>query len=195
MTLFDASIFPIEKLDMMHRIGHCGDGYEWIESRYGREMIIIPIMVPDFQIEHYLWYGKGFTGANFWYMCKTKKAVMEAGRKALQAINKIKGVIAPFGICSAGSKADTNFPWIGGTTNHNYCPSLREQLGTSSRVPEKVNYIPEIVINGITLDSTKEAMKAGIKAVSEVKGVIRISAGNYEGLLGKHKIFLKELFP
>jgi formylmethanofuran--tetrahydromethanopterin N-formyltransferase len=194
-AVFDACPNPAGKVDMMERIGHCGDGYEWVEKRYGREVIIVPIMVPDFQIERYLGYGYGVTGGNFWYMCKTKKAVMEAGKKALKAIGEVEGVITPFGICSAGSKVETKFPWIGGTTNHPYCPSLKERLGDASKVPEDVNFIPEIVIHGLSLDAVKKAMKAGIEAVSQVEGVIRISAGNYGGKLGKHKIFLREMFP
>ena len=194
-AVFDSCPNPIGKIDTMERIGHCGDGYEWIERLHGREMIIIPIMMPDFQIERYLGYGRGVTGGNFWYMCETKKAAIEAGKKALEAIREIEGVITPFDICSAGSKAETKFPHIGPTTNHPYCPSLREKLGEESKVPEGVNYIPEIVINGITLDAVKEAMKAGIEAASKVNGVVRISAGNYGGKLGDYKIFLRELFP
>jgi len=56
-----------------------------------------------------------------------------------------------------------------------------------------VEYIPEIVINGVTLDAVKEAMKAGIEAASQVEGVVGISAGNYGGKLGDYKIFLREL--
>jgi len=193
-AVFDACPNPIGKVDAMERIGHCGDGYEWVEKRYGREMIIIPIMVPDFQIEHYLGYGRGVTGGNFWYMCQTKKAVVEAGEKALKAISQIEGVITPFDVCSAGSKVETKFPWIGGTTNHPYCPSLKERLGEESKVPEGVKFIPEIVIHGVSLDVVKKAMKAGIDAVSKVEAVTAISAGNYGGKLGKYKIFLRELF-
>jgi len=37
-------------------------------------------------------------------------------------------------------------------------------------------------------------MKVGIQSASKVDGVVRVSAGNYGGKLGKHKIWLKELF-
>jgi len=193
-AVFDACVEAIGKLDMMERVGHCGDGYEWIEKRYGREIIVVPIMVPDFQIERYLGYNRGIMGANFWYMCKTKRAVMEAGCKALDAINKIEGVITPFEICSAGSKPETKFPWIGPTTNHPYCPSLKERLGAESKVPEGVNFIPEIVINGVSLEAVKEAMRVGIESVLAFDDVVRVSAGNYGGKLGKYKIYLRELF-
>ena len=194
-AVFDTCPSPIGKVDAMERIGHCGDDYEWIEKRYDREMIVVPIMVPDFQIEHYLGYGRGVSGGNFWYLCRTKRAVMKAGRKALKAIGGIDGVITPFKVCSAGSKVETKFPWIGGTTNHPYCPSLRKKLGKESKVAEGIRYIPEIVIHGLSLDSVKKAMKVGIEEVSKVDGVVKISAGNYEGKLGKYKIYLKELFP
>jgi formylmethanofuran--tetrahydromethanopterin N-formyltransferase len=179
---------------MMERVGHCGDGYEWEEKRHGRNVIVVPIMVPDFLIERFVGYARGVMGANFWIMCKTKEAVMEAGVKALEAIHKVEGVVTPFEICSAGSKPETRFPWIGPTTNHPYCPSLKKRLGKESKVPEGVNYIPEIVINGISLEAVKKAMKAGIEAALKVQGVAKISAGNYGGKLGDYRIYLRELF-
>jgi len=194
-AIFDALPNSEGKIDMMERVGHCGDGYEWVENRHGREVIVVPIMVPNFIIERYLGYSHGVMGANFWIMCKTRKALKEAGEKALEAIRNIEGVTTPFDVCSAGSKPETRFPWIGPTTNHPYCPSLKEKLGEESKVPENVNYIPEIVINGVSLQVVKKAMKAGIEAVLSVDNVVKISAGNYGGKLGNYMIYLRELFP
>jgi formylmethanofuran--tetrahydromethanopterin N-formyltransferase len=193
-AVFDALPRAEGRMDMMERVGHCGDGYEWIEKRYGREVIVVPIMVPDFIIEHYIGYAHGVMGANFWVMCKTKEALKEAGAKALAAIHEIDGVITSFDICSAGSKTETRFPWIGPSTNHEYCPSLKKKLVKTSKVPEGVNYIPEIVINGVSMQAVKKAMKAGIEAALTVKDVAKISAGNYGGKLGEYRIQLKELF-
>jgi len=193
-ALFDALITAEGKIDMMERVGHCGDGYEWMEKRHGREVIVVPIMIPDFVIERYLGYAHGIMGANFWIMCKTKEALKEAGEKALAAIHEVDGVVTSFDICSAGSKPETNFPWIGPTTNQLYCPSLRLKLGKESKVPEDVNYIPEIVINGVSMRAVRNAMRRGIEASSKIKDVVRISAGNYDGKLGEHKIYLRELF-
>jgi formylmethanofuran--tetrahydromethanopterin N-formyltransferase len=193
-SLFDATPDAHGYIGMMKQVGHCGDGYEWEEELYGREMIIVPIAIPDFKIEKRLGYQKGFMGANFWYMCQTREAVIEAGQKALEAINKIEGVIAPFDICSAASKPETNYPWIGPTTNHPYCPSLKPKLKEESLVPENANFIPEIVINGLNMESVEKAMRVGIEAACEVDGVTGISAGNYGGKLGKYKLHLKDLF-
>jgi formylmethanofuran--tetrahydromethanopterin N-formyltransferase len=193
-AVFDSLPNAEGKLDMMARVGHCGDGYEWVEKRYGREVIVVPIMVPDFIIERYIGYAHGVMGANFWVMCGTKNVLKKAGERALEAIHKVNGVVTPFDVCSAGSKPETRFPWIGPTTNHPYCPSLRQRLGKVSKVPANVRYIPEIVINGISMEAVKEAMRTGIKAASNVDGVVRISAGNYGGKLGEYKIYLRELF-
>jgi formylmethanofuran--tetrahydromethanopterin N-formyltransferase len=194
-ALFDALPRAEGKFDMMEKVGHCGDGYEWEKNRFGRQMIVVPIMVPDFQIERYVGYAHGISGGNFWYMCKTRKALFEAGKKALEAIGDVEGVITPFDVCSAGSKTETKYPLIGPTTNHPYCPSLKKKLDKESLVSKDVQYIPEIVINGMSLDAVKKAMKVGIEAASQVDGVVRFSAGNYGGRLGKYKIHLRELFP
>ena len=183
------------EIDMMETVGHCGDGYEWVEKRFGREVIVVPLMVPDFIIESYLGYDRGVMGGNFWVMCKTKQALKQASEKALAAVHNIAGVVTPFDVCSAGSKPETHFPKIGPTTNHLYCPSLKKQLGKQSKVPDGVSYIAEIVIDGVSYEAVKEATKAGINAVLDIDGVVKVSAGNYGGKLGEHKISLRELFP
>ena len=132
-------------------------------------------------------------GANFWIMCRTKAALKTAGSKALEAIHKVNGVVTPFDVCSAGSKPDTRFPWIGPTTNHPYCPSLKPRLGKVSLVPKGARYVPEIVIDGVSMEAVKEAMKVGIEAAASAEGVMRISAGNYGGKLGEFKIYLREI--
>ncbi|MGA3289325.1 MAG: formylmethanofuran--tetrahydromethanopterin N-formyltransferase [Candidatus Bathyarchaeia archaeon] len=193
-AIFDALPKAEGKMDMMETVGHCGDDYELVEKRYGREVIVVPLMVPDFIIERYLGYGRGVMGGNFWVMCKTKQALKQAGEKALAAIHNVHGVVTPFDVCSAGSKPETHFPKIGPTTNHLYCPSLKTRLGKESRVPKGVDYIAEIVFDGVSLDAVKETTKAGIEAVIDIDGVVKVSAGNYGGKLGEYKIFLRELF-
>jgi formylmethanofuran--tetrahydromethanopterin N-formyltransferase len=180
------------RFDAMETVGHCGDGYEWEEKHAGRHMINVPVMMPGFRIERYLAYGIGVSGGNLWLMCQDEDSALKAGDKALEAVYTVEGVITPFDICAAGSKPETKYPEIGPTTNHLYVPPLKERVA-ESKVPEGVKSIPEIVINGISLDRVKQAMKASIKAVKSIDGVVKISAGNYGGKLGKHKIYLREL--
>jgi len=190
-TVFNA-LDSSEKIDIMNRVGHCGDGYEFMEKHYGRDVINIPIMMGEFRIERHFGYLKGVMGGNIWYLCKNIDTALEIGEKALKAIRKIDGVITSFDICSAGSKVETKYPEIGPTTNHSYCPTLKGKI-PDSKVPEGVESIPEIVINGTSLGAVKNAMKAAIGSVIGMKGLIKISAGNYGGKLGKYKIYLKEL--
>jgi formylmethanofuran--tetrahydromethanopterin N-formyltransferase len=173
-------------------VGHCGDGYEWEEEHVGRRVINVPVMMPGFRIERYLGYGIGVSGGNLWLMCRDEDSALKAGDKALEAMHTVEGVITPFDICAAGSKTETNYPEIGPTTNHLYVPTLKERVA-ESKVPDGVKSIPEIVINGVSLDRVKQAMKASIKAVMDMNGVVKISAGNYGGKLGKHRIYLREL--
>lgn len=193
VKVFDASIDPFDYIDTTEHVGHCGDGYEWTEELYGRTMIHVPICVPDFYIEQKLGCMEGIMGVNFWYYCSTKEAVLEAGYKAIDALADVEGVCTPFDICSAGSKVETNYPEIGPSTNHPYCPSLKERLGDESKVEDGVNYIPEIVIDALDEKSAIESLKKGIEALNGVDGVIKVSAGNYGGNLGKYKYHLKDV--
>lgn len=193
VKIFDASIDPFDYIDTTEHVGHCGDGYEWTEEFDGRVMIRVPICVPDFYIEQKLGCMTGIMGVNFWYYCSTKEAVLNGGYKSLEALAEVDGICTPFDICSAGSKVETNYPEIGPTTNHPYCPSLKEKLGDESKVEDGVNYIPEIVINALNIESAKESLIKGIEALNGVDGVLKVSAGNYGGNLGKYKFNLKDI--
>ena len=62
-----------------------------------------------------------------------------------------------------------------------------------SQVPDNVNSVYEIVINGLNSVLVKKAMTEGIKAAVKVPGVVKISAGNYGGKLGPFRAYLKEV--
>lgn len=189
--VFNAIESP-DTIDTMDRVGHCGDGYETVENRFDREMINLPLMMGEFLIERHLGYTKGVMGGNVWFFCTSEDVALEAGDRAVDAIMDVDGAITSFDICSAGSKTETNYPEIGPTTNHWFCPTLKQSI-EGSKVPEGIESIPEIVINGITEDIVKEAMLAAMHSVKDMEGVTRISAGNYGGKLGKHKIYLRDL--
>jgi formylmethanofuran--tetrahydromethanopterin N-formyltransferase len=129
-------------------------------------------------------------GGNLWFFCESLDAALEVGEKAVDAVNRVEGAIAPFDICSAGSKPETKYPEIGPTTNHVYCATLKHRI-SGSKVPDGVTCIPEIVFNGVSRDVVIEAMKTVIDSVRDVTGLVKISAGNYGGKLGKYKIYLE----
>ena len=185
-------IESVDQIDIMDKVGHCGDGYESSVKRYDRELINIPLMMGEFLIERHLGYKKGVMGGNIWFFCSSVDAALKVGDRAVDAVKEIDGAITSFDICSAGSKIESNYPKIGPTTNHPYCPTLKKTI-KDSRVPEGVSSIPEVVINGTSLDTVKEAMKAVMECAVGVEGVLRISAGNYGGKLGEHKVYLRDL--
>ena len=78
------------------------------------------------------------------------------------------------------------------STNHPFCPKLKKNV-SDSQVPENVNSVYEIVINGLNSKVVEKAMAEGIKAAVKTPGIIKISAGNYGGKLGPSRAYLKEI--
>jgi formylmethanofuran--tetrahydromethanopterin N-formyltransferase len=183
------------KFNMMNNVGHCGDGYEWIEEKYDRKLINVPIMMGyDFLIEEEISYAPGVMGGNLWLFCDSVDSGVRIGREAVRIVSENDNVCTTFDVCSAGSKPETNFPEIGPSTNHPFCPTLKNKLSAEEfKVPEGVKSIPEIVFNAIDEKIIKVTMKKVIEGIINMNGLIKISAGNYGGKLGKYKIDLRKL--
>ncbi|MBA7683433.1 Formyltransferase/hydrolase complex subunit D [subsurface metagenome] len=181
--------------NMMNNVGHCGDGYERIIENFNRKLISVPIMMGyDFIIEEEISYAPGVMGGNLWLFCDSIKSGIKVGREAVRIIAGIDNVCATFDVCSAGSKPETNFPDIGPSTNHPYCPTLKSKLSPEEfKVPNGVLSIPEIVFNALDIETIEKAMLKVIEGIIDLEGLIKISTGNYGGKLGKYKIFLREL--
>ena len=186
------------KFNMMDNVGHCGDGYEWIVEKFNRKLINVPIMMGyDFLIEENISYAKGVMGGNLWLFCDSVESGIKVGREGVKILAELDNVCTTFDVCSAGSKLvppDAKYPEIGPSTNHLFCPTLKDKLSSDEfQVPTGVKSIPELVFNGLQLDDVKIAMQKTIEGISDMDGLLKISAGNYGGKLGKYKIFLREL--
>lgn len=186
------------KFNMMDNVGHCGDGYEWIVNKFNRNLINVPIMMGyDFLIEEDISYAKGVMGGNLWLFCDSVDSGIKVGREGVKILAEIDNVCSTFDVCSAGSKPvppNARYPEIGPSTNHPFCPTLKDRISSDVyQVPVGVKSIPELVFNGIKLDDVKFAMQKTIEGISNMNGLLKISAGNYGGKLGKYKIHLREL--
>jgi formylmethanofuran--tetrahydromethanopterin N-formyltransferase len=186
------------KFNMMNNVGHCGDGYEWIVEKFGRKLINVPIMMGyDFLIEEELSYAPGVMGGNLWLFCDSIYSGINVGREGVKIIAELDNVCTTFDVCSAGSKPvppNAKYPEIGPPTNHPFCPTLKHKLDPGEyQVPEGVQSIPELVFNATDLDTIKLAMQKTIEGINGMAGLLKISAGNYGGKLGKFKIPLREL--
>ncbi|MEM2517564.1 MAG: formylmethanofuran--tetrahydromethanopterin N-formyltransferase [Candidatus Bathyarchaeia archaeon] len=176
-------------------IRYFGDGFQKKGIIGGRKVWRIPVMEGEFIVEDSFGVVEAVAGGNFLILAKDKNLGLHAAEEAVKAIkNAASGVIMPFpgGVCRSGSKAGSLKYKLKASTNHTFCPTLKKVV-EDSQLPEDVNAVYEIVINGLTLEAVKKAMGEGIKAAVNVPGVLRISAGNYGGKLGPYKIFLKEV--
>jgi formylmethanofuran--tetrahydromethanopterin N-formyltransferase len=102
------------------------------------------------------------------------------------------GIIAPFpgGIASSGSKAGSSYKFTIASTYEAFCPTLKTKLGEQSKVPEGVVSIMELILNGQDLATIQTATLKAIDACKDTPGLIKISAGNYGGRLGKSFVWL-----
>lgn len=184
-----------EKLDIGYKLRFFGDGYERVEKRYGREVVAIPIMLGEFLVEKELGISKGVDGGNFLIFAEDQKSALEAAEKAVGAISLVEGVIAPFpgGVCASGSKVGSRkYKFMRATTNEQYCPTICN-LVEKTKV-KGMGAVAEIVIDGISEEKVREAMRAGIESAAKTRGVKKITAANYGGTLGSVRIHLRELF-
>ncbi|MEM2098373.1 MAG: formylmethanofuran--tetrahydromethanopterin N-formyltransferase [Candidatus Bathyarchaeia archaeon] len=172
-----------------------GDGFQKKTVVGSRKCWKIPVMEGNFIVEDGFGAQEGVAGGNFMIFAETQQAALSAAEAAAEAIRTCAlDVIMPFpgGICRAGSKAGSLKYKMKASTNHPYCPTLKG-LVPDSVVPDGVQCVYEIVVNGLSLEAVKNAMKAGIVAAASTSGVVKISAGNYGGKLGPYKAFLKDL--
>jgi len=194
-SAFDEMPNAKRKLKVGRSIRLFGDGFQRKGLVGNRKVWRIPVMEGEFIVEDTFGAANAIAGGNFLIFAKDKSSGLKATEEAVEAIKSNAGeVILPFpgGICRSGSKAGSLKYKLKASTNHLFCPRLREFV-SDSQLPENVNCVYEIVINGLTLEAVKKAMGEGIKAAARVPGVVRISAGNYGGKLGPYKAFLKEV--
>jgi formylmethanofuran--tetrahydromethanopterin N-formyltransferase len=175
------------------KIAFFGDGFQFRDERFSRKVWVIPILSGEFVLDRRFGYRDGLMGGNLWFMGTTADAALDAAEKATRAVGEIGGVIMPFpgGVASSGSKAGSRYKFSIASTYEAYCPTLREKLGEKSKVPEGVTAIQEIIINGRDLPTIAQATQAAIAACVETPGLVRISAGNYGGRLGKSFVYLR----
>ena len=182
------------KLTVGRSLRYFGDGFQKKTMVGDRKCWKIPVMEGNFIVEDGFGAQEAVAGGNFMIFAENQASGLKAAEAAADAIRAFApDVIMPFpgGVCRAGSKAGSLKYKMKASTNHPYCPTLRTVV-SETVVPENVNSVYEIVINGLTLDAVKNAMKQGVTAAAMAHGVVKISAGNYGGKLGPYKAFLKE---
>lgn len=195
-AVFDAMEDADGKLTTGKKLKFYGDGYEKMLEVDGRTIHSIPLMAGDFLVEEELGMKSGVAGGNLFIMAENPSAGLLAAEVSVNAIESIKGTITPFpgGIVASGSKVGSNkYKFLGASTNEKMCVTLKDEV-EECQIPQQVDGVYEIVIDGVSEEAVKAAMKAGIEAAVKVPGVLKISAGNFGGNLGAYKISLHDLF-
>jgi formylmethanofuran--tetrahydromethanopterin N-formyltransferase len=197
LTCPTASCFNLLDTEPYFRLGRklafFGDGHQYRDERWGRKVWVVPILGGEFIIDRPFGYRDGLMGGNLWLMGRELDAALLAAERGVAAVRKCKGVIMPFpgGIAASGSKAGSRYKFSVASTYEAFCPTLAAKLGAASKVPEGVGSIMEIIMNGHDLAAISEATQAAIAAAIETPGLVKISAGNYGGRLGKSFIYLR----
>jgi formylmethanofuran--tetrahydromethanopterin N-formyltransferase len=181
-----------ERLKIGGTLRYFGDGFQISKLLGGRRFWRIPVMDGEFLVEESFGIKKAVGGGNFLILGQDSKAALEAAERAVEAIERVKGVVLPFpgGIVRSGSKVTSRYKFLPASTNTAFCPTLRRQ--TESELPDGVNAVQEVVIDGLDEQAVREAMRVGIQAASR-PGVVRITAGNYGGALGQFQFHLREI--
>jgi formylmethanofuran--tetrahydromethanopterin N-formyltransferase len=174
-------------------IRYFGDGFQASKKFDTRRFWRIPTMDGEFVCEDYFGTVTGVAGGNLLICGTTVSGTLKAAESAVEAIRTCCDVALPFpgGIVRSGSKVGSRYPKLKASTNDAYCPTLRGI--TATQLPSGCNAVYEIVIDGLSFDAVQAAMKRGLHAAATSPEILRITAGNYGGKLGKHHFHLKEL--
>jgi formylmethanofuran--tetrahydromethanopterin N-formyltransferase len=174
------------------KIAFFGDGHQTRTEMFGQKGWTIPTLGGEFFLTRRFGYADGIMGGNLWFLAATEDAAIEAADRAAQAADASPNVITTFpgGVAASASKAGSSYKFLIASTYAEYCPTLKTKLGSQSLVPDGVNSIMEIIINGSDLEQVANATYAAIAAALPVPGLHKIRAGNYGGRLGKSFVYL-----
>lgn len=170
-----------------------GDGFQASKVIAGQRYWRVPVMEGEFLMQESFGRVKGVGGGNFLILAESADRALASAESAIAAMRGLAGVIYPFpgGVVRSGSKVGSRrYAGMIATTNDAYAPTLRAI--TESSLPEGVNSVLEIVLDGLDAAAISRAMRAGIEAAC-IDGVKAISAGNYGGKLGPHHFHLRQL--
>lgn len=177
---------------MGRKIAFFGDGFQKRIERFGRKMWWIPTLGGEFVLDRRLGFADGLMGGNLWYLGESVEAALAAAEAGVEAVKQCPGVIMPFpgGVAGSGSKAGSKYSFTVASTYEKFCPQLIDNPEAKSELPANVGSIMEIIINGRDLESIFRATQAAIAASKNTPGLLKISAGNYGGRLGKSFVYL-----
>ena len=193
-SCFDGLPESPDRLPSGRAIRVFGDRYQISKVIGGQRYWRVPVMEGEFLLsESFGMQKKSVAGGNFLILAEDEDAALAAAEAAVAAIEGSPDVIMPFpgGVVRSGSKVGARgYSGMIASTNDAYCPTLRPLV--TSALPDGVNSVLEIVLDGLSADAIHAAMRKGIDAAC-IGGVRAISAGNYGGKLGPYHFHLRQI--
>ena len=181
-----------EHFQMGRKVAYFGNGKQKRIERFGRKMWWVPILGGEFVLDRRLGYGDGLMGGNLWFFGQDENAALDAAMLGAEAVAAAPGVVMcfPGGIAGSGSKPGSAYEFSIASTYEKFCPLLQDDPDVEKGLPEGVNSVMEIIINGRDLPTIIQATRDAVEAARNAEGLLMISAGNYGGRLGKNLIYL-----
>jgi formylmethanofuran--tetrahydromethanopterin N-formyltransferase len=170
-----------------------GDGFQASKVIAGERFWRIPVMEGEFLVVDSVGVGRGVGGGNLVIGAGDDAAALVAAGTAADAMRS-EGIALPFpgGIVRSGSKVGAlTSKSMPASTNHQMAPTLRAQV-RDTLVPGSVGALFEIVIDGVSEDAVRQAMRRGLHAAAGA-GATHITAANFGGKLGEFHFPLSEL--
>ena len=191
-AVFNGSGETEQKVPLGKNLRYFGDGYQKSkqvdEIRFWR----IPVMDGEFLVEESVGVAAGVAGGNVILQATSKAVGLAAARRGSEALQQIPGIITPFpgGVARSGSKVGSKYKQLVASTADAYCPSLRGRV--DCKLHADANCVYEIVVDGVDEAAVSLAMTTAMQAIAG-EDVVRITAGNYGGKLGKYHFHLHQL--
>jgi formylmethanofuran--tetrahydromethanopterin N-formyltransferase len=169
------------------------DGFQASKVIAGERFWRIPVMEGEFLVAETVGVGTGVGGGNLIVLAPDDERALVSAQAAVGAMRG-EGIALPFpgGIVRSGSKVGARTSKsMAASTNHQFAPTLRVQAG-DTLVPEDVGAVLEIVVDGVSEEAVREAMRRGLHAAAAA-GASHLSAANFGGNLGEFHFPLSEL--
>jgi formylmethanofuran--tetrahydromethanopterin N-formyltransferase len=170
-----------------------GDGFQASKVISSERFWRIPVMEGEFLVCESVGVRTGVGGGNLVIGGADEARALGAAQAAVQEIRD-EGVALPFpgGIVRSGSKVGSlTSSSMPASTNHRLAPTLRAQID-DSLVPDGVGAMYEIVIDGVSEDAVREAMRRGLHGAAGA-GASQVTAANFGGGLGEFHFPLTDL--
>src|SRR5919205_2346604 len=137
-----------------------GDGFQASKVIDGERFWRIPVMEGEFLVQESFGKVRGVGGGNFLILAESADAALAAAEAASDAMAGLPGVILPFpgGVVRSGSKVGSKrYKGMIATTNDAFAPTLRAL--TATQLPDGVNAVLEIVLDGVDAPAISAAMR------------------------------------